>query len=448
MNWRPGSDLVVVDDKGSGGAARARMELFISRYWRLNRVPVGRETTRMVEEMTAELGARHLSVPSGESCLTWVVPPAWDVECAYIETAEGERIADFDRNPLYVKSYSAAFSGEVARDELVRHIHSDPERSDCLTYDYRAQYTFGYREDWGFSLPHDVVNALADGPYRVVIDSSFSDGTLDVCDYVLPGDNHQTVFFAAHTCHPAQVNDGLACIAVVLELFRRLSSRRSRRYTYRGIFGPEYYAAAAILDRGENVEDLKCGFFLDMLGNGERIGFSRSYLGDTYIDKVVRAVLSETVDDYFEVEYRRLWGNDELFYDGPDFRIPTIGLGRDKFRYYHTSRDDPELCDYAQLEESVDLLERMVDIFERDRVIRRTYRGPLYLSRYDLYIDPKKDRAGYRSLQEIQILMDGTRSNLEIACELGISYAFVESFADALLANELAIVEDRLPALS
>ena len=51
-------------------------------------------------------------------------------------------------------------------------------------------------------------------------------------------------------------------------------------------------------------------------------------------------------------------------------------------------------------------------------------------------------------MQEIQILMDGTRSNLEIACELGISYSFVESFADALLANELAIVEDRLPALS
>lgn len=422
-----------------------RMEAFIRRYWKLNRVPVSREITQMVIEMVDELGATRISVPSGEPCLTWITPPSWDVNEAYLETLEGERIADFEWNPMYVKSYSKSYSGTVDRETLVAHVQTDPNRPDCITYDYRSQYAFGERDDWGFSLPYDVVSNLHDDSYRVHIDAKFSDGTLDVCDYTIKGQNQDAIFFAAHTCHPGQVNDGLGCIAVILELFRRLQERPTRRYTYRAVFGPEYYAAAAFLDRDNAIDKLRCGYFLDMLGNGERIGFSRSYQGSTYIDKLVRNVLTNTGEDFFEVEYRRLWGNDELFYDGPDFRIPTIGLGRDRFRHYHTDKDNPDRCRYDQLEQSVDLLERMVDVFENDRIMKRSYRGPLYLTRYDLYIDPRQDRKGYRSLQEIQILMDGTRSNLSIADELGINFTFVDQFASALVDRDLAVDTGILP---
>ena len=426
--------------------SRERMEAFIRKYWKYHRVPVGRDTTAFVEDMVADLGARHISVLTGEACLTWVVPPSWNVNEAFLETLSGERIADFEWNPMYVKSYSKSFSGEVDRALLVEHTQTDKERSDCITYDYRQQYAFGERDDWGFSLPYDVVTSLKDDAYRVHIDAEFGAGTLDVCDQELTGDNPDTIFFAAHTCHPAQVNDGLACIAIIIELMRRLAESPTRRYTYRGLYGPEYYGAAAVLDRGESVEELKYGFFLDMLGNGQRMGFSRSYIGNSYVDKALRNVLKYNIEDYFEVEYRRLWGNDELFYDGPDFRIPTIGLGRGRFRHYHTDKDNPELCNYAQLDESVDVLEKVCDVFERDKVIKRLYRGPLYLSRFDLYIDPKKDRPGYRSLQEIQILMDGQKSNLTIADELGISFDFVDHFTEALLEKGLAEIVDVLPA--
>ena len=51
-------------------------------------------------------------------------------------------------------------------------------------------------------------------------------------------------FFAAHTCHPGMVNDGIAGIAILLELHNELASRKELKYSYDFIFGPEYYAGA------------------------------------------------------------------------------------------------------------------------------------------------------------------------------------------------------------
>src|SRR5690606_40589939 len=67
-----------------------------------------------------------------------------------------------------------------------------------------------------------------------------------------------------------QVNDGIACLAVLIELFRHLQTLPRRRYTYRLILGPEYYAAAAVLAHGKNVDQLKYGFYLDMMRSEER----------------------------------------------------------------------------------------------------------------------------------------------------------------------------------
>lgn len=83
----------------------------------------------------------------------------------------------------------------------------------------------------------------------------------------------------------------------------------------------------------------------------------------------------------------------------------------------------------------------MVEVFEDDCVPVRRYKGPLYLSRFGLYIDPQKDLKGYQNLQHIQILMDGTHSCLEIADDLDIDYVFVRSFVDELYQRDLVFVK-------
>lgn len=426
----------------SSSDTQERMKTFIEKYYMLNRITVGDDTSRFVHELAAEIGTEVLSISSGEECLTWVIPPKWTVREAYVQTLSGERVADFSWHPLYLKSYSAPFSGEISAEELVAHISSDKKRPDCLIYDYRAQYQYEDRTAWGFSMSYNQVQNLNEARYYVNIDTEFGSGKMKIIDWTLPGGLPDTIFFAAHTCHPGQVNDGIACIAVAIELFRWLKEMSSRRYTYRMILGPEYFAAAGLLQYGRGIDKLKYGFFLDMLGNGKPLGFSRSYGGDSRVDLITHDVMEHYLEGHIEMPYRSLWGNDEMFYDGPDFRIPTIGIGRDKFKYYHTDKDNVENCNFTQLEESLTMLQKIVHVFESDCVPKRQYRGPLYLNRFKLYIDPQKDPKGYQSLQDIQILMDGRRSCSEIAQLLEIDYRFVRAFAHELQQRGLALLQE------
>ncbi|MBI2524640.1 MAG: DUF4910 domain-containing protein [Candidatus Rokubacteria bacterium] len=419
--------------------ALARMRRFIEATWRLNRVAVSRDATRTCEIIAEEIGGEILRVPSGSECLTWIIPPRWEVEEAYVETLDGERILDYRDNPLHVCLYSAPFEGVLDLEELRPHLHSSEAMPDDIPFHNRWTYRPGDFTEWGFCLPHNRYRRLRPARYRVVLRATFQPGEMAVHHASARGQHENTLFVFAHTCHPGQVNDGVACIAVAMELFRGLVRRREGlRYSYRVIFGPEYHAAAGYLTHAKGIEHLRYGISLDMMANYQPLGFSRSFLGDTYLDKATRNVMAHHVPGSFERAYRDLWGNDEMFYDGPDFRIPVVTIGRDKFPAYHHSSDDLEHCNWAQMEDTLSVLQRLVQVFETDRRLRRRYRGPLYLSRYGLYIDPKKERAGARALQQIQILMDGERSYLEIADALKIDFEFVRRFGDELLQLGLA----------
>jgi hypothetical protein len=97
-------------------------------------------------------------------------------------------------------------------------------------------------------------------------------------------------------------------------------------------------------------------------------------------------------------------------------------------------------CDFIALEESLATLKRIIDVFETDCVPLRHCKVPLYLSRFELYIDPQKDLKGCLSLQEIAILVDGKHSCLGIADTLDIDYTFVRSFVDKLCQKNLASI--------
>ena len=151
--------------------------------------------------------------------------------------------------------------------------------------------------------------------------------------------------------------------------------------------------------------------------------------------------MKKTLSSYFSKDYRKLWGNDEIFYDGPDFRIPTIGLGRDRWEHYHTDKDNLKNCDLDQLVESYDFLKQIVDFMENDYIPVRKYKGPLYLDRYGINFDSQGDPEGYSNIQKIQIMADGTRSISEISRALEIDYYFVFDFFEILFEKDLILKE-------
>lgn len=431
-----------------GGIDRARMRRIVEENWLLNRSAVNPDTDRCAANLCRELDATVLEVPAGAECLTWQMPMHWAVRKGQLRTTDGRVLADYAENPLRLWTHSIPYQGEIDRETLLaEHVATDPTRPHEFIYHYRNGFRFGAK-GWGFSLEYATVEQMTDPTYVVDIDADLDlDGSLKVVDAFLPGQNPETIFVMAHTCHPGLVSDGIGCIAAAIELYHQLKALPSRVFSYRFLFGPEYFAGAAWLSHAapEAVDSLYCGLYLDMLTTQQPLGYQHSMQGDARIDKVVANVLKSHTEVFIERPYRRLWGNDETFFNGPGFLKPMAGLGRVMHREYHYNTDNLDNLDMYHMVESVWVMQRIAEVFETDYVPVPTYKGPLYLSRYDLYIDPSVDKRGALSVEKMQALADGERSVMDIAEEIDVDFFFVRNFFDQLAERQLVAKQPRQP---
>ena len=421
------------------GFNTSRMMEIVERHYMLNRSAVSPDTDKLAHFLAKLLDAEIIEAGAGEICLKWKIPDNWYVKEAFISNLDGEKIVDFSDHPLLLWTHAIPFEGIVDRDELIEeHVITDPKRPEEFMYHYMNGYKENVRE-WGFSLPYNLVKNLSDKQYFVKIDSALNlDNTLKVVDASIEGEHTDTIFLMAHTCHPGQVGDGLACIAIASEIYFWLRSRGTKpKYTYKFLFGPEYFGGAAWLAKSDKVQNMKFGFFLDMLSSHEPIGFQKSMQGNSLVDRICNNVFASHKEIFVEREFRKLWGNDETLFNGNSFKIPTVGVGRAMHREYHYNTDNLENMSMYNMVESAWILSRIITVFEEDYVPILNYQGPLYLSRYGLFIDPSEDKDGYLNLEKIQAYADGTNSVFEIAERFNLDFYYVKEFFDKLIEKNL-----------
>ncbi len=113
-------------------------------------------------------------IPTGTKCWTWTVPEQWEVDEAYIEDLDGNRLLDLKDHPLHVVSYSLPIDRIVERQELLDHLHTKPTRPGAIPYVFKY-----YERDWGFCIQHARLKEFTQDRYRVVIRSRFLQGSLN-----------------------------------------------------------------------------------------------------------------------------------------------------------------------------------------------------------------------------------------------------------------------------
>jgi len=419
----------------------------IERFWKHNRSAVNPETDEFAFALAAELNADILEAKSGETCLTWTVPDHWAVRTGQLKSKNGEILCDYKDNPLHLWTHSISFSGEITRDELIRdHINTDPLRPHEFLYHYANGYRSQVR-DWGFSIPYNIIQNMNDDTYIVEIDADLdNEGTLKVVDAFIEGELDETIFVMAHTCHPGQVSDGISCIAAGAELYHHLKSGPKPRYSYRFLFSPEYFGGAVYLEKAdpEKIKNLHLGVYLDMVTTHSPLGFQRSLQGNSRLDHITRNVMQSHTPTLVEKPYRKLWGNDETFYNGTGFQIPTLGIGRLMHREYHYDSDNLENLSRYHLKETIWVLMRIAEVFETDYIPAPTFKGPVYLSKYGMSAALAQDVPGWReNVERIQFLMDGEHSCMDMAALLDVDYFLIRDFCDQFLEKGLVTKKAR-----
>jgi aminopeptidase-like protein len=212
----------------------------------------------------------------------------------------------------------------------------------------------------------------------------------------------------------------------------------------RFLFCPETIGSIAYLANNEDlIPALRGGLFSEMTGNANTLALQRSYQDDDRIDRVARRVLADRGAPFREGAFRTIVGNDEMVINGPGVGVPCISLSRWPYDEYHTSDDHPGIIGEDRLIEAAEVIEAIVRVRGTDYVPRRTFKGPVFLSRYGLWVDWRENMALNRKLEHIMLRLEGERSIFEIAEEIGLPYADVHEYVERFRAHGLVEVAGR-----
>ena len=388
-----------------------------------------RRTLDLVEQVTP---LERTEIPTGSAAFDWEIPREWNIRDAYIADLEGRRLVDFRQHNLHVVSYSVPVNRTMTLDELQPHLHSLPDQPDWIPY--RTSY---YNENWGFCLRHKDREALAAGPFRVVVDSDLAAGHLSYAESVVQGSTDGEAIVYTHTCHPSLANDNLTGIAVAAVLARALRHERPR-LTWRFIFGPGTIGSLAWLSRNEDrLQRLQAGLVLGLLGDAGPVTYKRSRRGDTLTDRAAAYVLANDSHRGVLTDFEP-YGYDERQFCSPGFDLPIGRITRSSnagYPEYHTSADDLSLIKRESLAGSIRAVASVMSVIDVNRrVVNLSPKGEPQLGKRGLY--GKVGGAGPRALEQALLwvlnLADGSQDLLAMAERSKIPLDLIEQAAHAL----------------
>ncbi|MEV4108173.1 DUF4910 domain-containing protein [Nonomuraea sp. NPDC049695] len=407
-----------------------QMHALVERLYPICRSITGDGVRRTLEIVGEHLPLTVTEVPTGTEVLDWNVPKEWNIRDAYVKDASGRRVIDFRESNLHVVGYSVPVSGTYTLEELRPRLHTLPDQPDLIPY--RTSY---YAETWGFCLSQNALDALGEGPYEVLIDSTLEDGSLTIAEHVVPGRLPDEVVISCHVCHPSLANDNLAGIAVAVALALQL---KEPRYTYRFLFMPGTIGAITWLARNrERVHLVAAGLTLACAGDPGSLTYKRSRRGDAEIDRAVEQVLEDRPHRVLDFSP---YGYDERQFCSPGFNLPFGGLTRTPYAgypEYHTSGDNPGFVTPEAMEDTLDALTQVVGVLEGNRTyVNLSPYGEPQLGRRGLYgsLGGRSDtKQAQMAMLWVLNLSDGEHSLLDIARRSELPFAAVERAAHALL---------------
>ncbi|WP_410607004.1 DUF4910 domain-containing protein [Amycolatopsis sp. lyj-109] len=398
--------------------------------------PICRSITGDGVRQTLDIIGEHISlerheVPTGTAVLDWTIPQEWNIRDAYVATPSGERVIDFQELNLHVVGYSAPVRQRMPLSELREHLHTLPDQPSWVPY--RTSY---YAPAWGFCLAQEKLDALPDGDYDVVIDSTLEDGSLTYGEHVVPGRVTDEVIVSCHVCHPSLANDNLAGIAVAISLAQQLASVQPH-YTYRFLFMPGTIGSITWLARNASrIEKVRHGLVLACAGDPGSLTYKKSRRDDAEIDRVMQHVLRSR--EHRVVDFSP-YGYDERQFCSPGFNLGVGSLTRTPYAgypEYHTSADNPGFVSPAAMEDTLGVLKDAFGVLDRNRrYVNLSPYGEPQLGKRGLY-DSLGGRSDAKQAQMAMLwvlnLSDGSHSLLDIAERAGLPFDIVDVAARAL----------------
>lgn len=413
------------------------IELYFDKLWPICRSITGnglRESLKIIQELVPLV---LTEVPTGSEVFDWTVPKEWNITDAYIITPEGKKMADFKVSNLHVVSYSTPVNKEISFDELKKHLNYVEELPDAIPY-----MTSYYKETWGFCISYnEFKNLPQNGTYKVVIESSLTNGSLTYGECVLKGETDEEILFSTYLCHPSLANNELSGPLVQAFLYQKLAAIPKRKYTYRFLFAPETIGVVAYLHKyGFHLKDkLVAGYVITCCGDAGNFVYKQSKQINSLADVVAKHVLKNQSVPYETIPFS-VGGSDERQYCSPGFNLPVGSLTRSmyqRYKEYHTSLDNKSFISFEAMEKTIEVYFQFVKALELNNLYKNTipYCEP-QLGKRGLYpssVNPMESRTNVHNRMHLLTYADGEHSLIEIANLNNISVFDLKEHVEQLM---------------
>lgn len=387
------------------------------------------DTLRIISEI---IPLRITNIPTGEKVFDWVIPNEWNITDAYIMNSSGEKVIDFRKSNLHIVNYSKPIDEYLSLRELTPKLYFIKDNPDAIPY--RTTY---YNEDWGFCLSYNQFKNLTEDTYHVVIKSTLVKGNLTYGEFFVAGKLKDEILFSTHICHPSMCNDNLSGISVAVAIAKYISSLPFRKYSYRIVFVPATIGAITWLSQNEDkLSNIKAGLVLALLGDNGKFNFKKSKLDNSIMNRLFNLLYNNENDDLNILNFTP-YGYDERQYCSTGINLPVGRLTRTpngEFIEYHTSKDDLNFVNVDNLDISINLIKKVINIIEKNSFYINNFpKGEPQLGRRGLY----NSVAG--SIKELELAMlwvlnnaDGRNDLIDIANISKIKFDVINKAAELL----------------
>ncbi len=406
---------------------------------------MGEGTRKTLYRLQQELPQLKLyQVPSGTRVFDWTIPKEWNIEDAYIEDGNGNKIIDFKKNNLHVVGYSSPIDKIITFEELQSHLYSLPEQPDWIPY-----VTSYYKEHWGFCMSHSQRKNLPLGNYHVVIKSKLEDGYLTYGELLIPGKSKKEIFLSSYICHPSMANNELSGPVLLVKLAQWLLEKKDRYYSYRLILVPETIGSITYLSLNLPYmkENIIAGYNITCVGDDKQVSYVPTRNGNTLSDRAALNILNNYVPNFISYTFLQR-GSDERQYNAPGIDLPVCTICRSKYHEYpeyHTSADNMSFISVEGLQGSFDLYTKIISAIEENRLYNYNCLCEPQLGKRGLY--PTESFKGstnmVKGMMDFLAYTDGTHDLIEISDIIQVPIMLLVEIAKKLLKVGLvSIVEE------
>ena len=172
------------------------------------------QTLRYFKKINSEF--KILKFKSGTKVFDWIIPDVWNIKNSYIYNLKTKKkLAEFKKNNLHIVGYSQPVKKILTKENLLKNIFTQKDQPDAIPY-----VTSYYKKSWGFCMSENQKKKLQSGKYKIIVDSNFKKGNMEIAHLTLKGKSKKEIFFSSYICHPSMANNELSGPVVVNALIK------------------------------------------------------------------------------------------------------------------------------------------------------------------------------------------------------------------------------------